>query len=101
MIKPWIAQFQTEGVFPSQSITHSIGCLTICQVLHELQYSDQRQAPGCFSRLSSRRKEISEQIIRVNSAQRITELHDIIATGVGDASIPGRLFSVLRHRSDL
>src|SRR5260370_16925375 len=97
MLKPWTARFQPEGVFPSQSITHSIGCLTICQVLHELQYSDQRQAPGCFSRLSSRRKEISEQIIRVNSAPRITELHDPIATGEGDATHARRPFSHLTH----
>jgi len=45
MVKPRIAEFQAEGVFPSQPIAHGIGGLAIRQAFHTLKHRHQCQAP--------------------------------------------------------
>jgi hypothetical protein len=45
MIKSGIAQFQAEGVFPSQPVTHRLSRLPIGQAFHKLKHRHQCEAP--------------------------------------------------------
>src|SRR5712692_5429172 len=72
MVKAGIAEFQAEGVFPSQSITHGISGLAIRQAFHKLGQRDQCQAPRGLGGLTMGGKEISKGLIGVESAKRIT-----------------------------
>jgi len=92
MIKARIAEVQAEGVFPSQTITHRVSSLAIRQPFHKLEHRHQRQAPRGQSRLTMSRKQVSEGFIGVDSSQRVTHLHDHIATGKSGMSHTSRFF---------
>jgi hypothetical protein len=72
MVKPWVSQFQAEGVFPSQPIANGVSGLAIRQAFHKLQHRDQCQAPRSFGGLTMRRKQIGKDFIGVDGTKRVT-----------------------------
>jgi hypothetical protein len=72
MVKPWVSQFQAEGVFPSQPIANGESLLAIRQAFHKLKYRDQCQAPRSFGGLTMRRKQIGKDFIGVDGTKRVT-----------------------------
>jgi hypothetical protein len=97
MIKARSGQFQAEGVFPGQPITHNVGGLTIRQAFHKLEHGYQRQAPRGEGRLTMGRKEISERFIGVDCSQRVTHLHDDISMGKDSVSYTDDFFGNRRN----
>src|SRR6266700_454325 len=81
MIKAGVNQFQAECIFPSEPIAYGVSSLAICQVLHKLKYCHKRQAPQGTSRLAILGKQIGKRFIGINRSQRVTHLHEDIATG--------------------
>jgi hypothetical protein len=65
VVKSGIGDFQAEGVFPRQSITHSIGGLTIGQAFQKLEDRHQRQPPRGKSGLTMGRKQVGKSFVGV------------------------------------
>jgi len=92
MVKARIGQLQAERIFPSQSITYCVSSLAVCQAFHKLEHRNQRQAPWGESWLTMGRKQVSKRLIGVDSSQRITYLHENIATGKDRVSHTSHFF---------
>jgi hypothetical protein len=80
MVKAGIGQLQAKRVFPSEPLTYRISSLAIGQAFEKLEDGDQCQPPGRESRLTMRRKQVSKRLVRVDTSQRVTQLHEHIAT---------------------
>src|SRR5215472_1848789 len=76
MVKAGIGQLQAKRVFPSEPITYRISSLAIGQAFQKLEDRDQSQPPWRESGLTMRRKQVSKRLIRVDTSQRVTQLHD-------------------------
>jgi len=81
MVKPGISYFQAECIFPRESITHSIGSLTIRQAFQKLEDCHQCEPPWGESGLTMGRKQVRKSLIGVDRPQHITHLHEHIPVG--------------------
>src|SRR5215470_8243484 len=73
MIKAWISQLQTQGIFPIDAAAHGVSGLAIGKPLYILQHQDQRQPGGRGSRLAARWKQGSKLFIKVELAEGLDQ----------------------------
>ena len=83
IVEARIGEIQTEGVLPIDSPAHSIGRLSIGQILQKLQHRYQRQPPWCRRRLASLGVQGGEQFVLVDRPQLVAEAENGIALGKG------------------
>src|SRR5215831_10142639 len=73
MIKAWISQLQTQGIFPIDAAAYGVSGLAIRKSLHILQHQDQCQPGGRGSRLAARGKQGGKLFIKVELAEGLDQ----------------------------
>src|SRR5215472_18455941 len=81
MIKAWISQLQTQGIFPIDAAAHGVSGLAIRKSLHILQHQDQCQPGGRGGRLAARWKQGGKLFIKVELAENLDQAKTESALG--------------------
>src|SRR6516164_4361028 len=73
MIKAWISQLQTPGIFPIDAAAHGVSGLAVRKPLHILQHHHQSQPGGRGGRLAARWKQGGKLFIKVEMAEDLDQ----------------------------